>query len=192
MEKKKEPQILTFPSSDEFRGWLLVNHAVEEGIWLKIFKNGSGTQSVSHPEALEEALCFGWIDGQGKKFDDAAWLVKMTPRRKRSIWSKRNRELAERLIAENRMTEHGLAEITAAKSDGRWDAAYDSQTSMEIPQDFISELEKHPKGFAFFQMLNKTNTYAIAWRLQTAKKTEIREKRMKALIDQMDREEKLH
>jgi uncharacterized protein YdeI (YjbR/CyaY-like superfamily) len=116
----------------------------------------------------------------------------MTPRRKSSIWSKRNRELAEKLVAEHRMTEHGVSEITAAKSDGRWDAAYDSQTRMEIPEDFIAELKKHSKGYEFFRTLNKTNTYAIAWRLQTAKKPEIREKRMKQLIDRMGREEKLH
>ena len=192
MEQMKEPQILSFPSSGEFREWLSENHAVREGIWLRIFKKGSETQSVSHPEALEEALCFGWIDGQGKPFDGASWLVKMTPRRKNSVWSKRNRELAEKLIAELRMTEHGLSEITAAKIDGRWDAAYDPQTRMEIPEDFLSELKTHPKGYAFFQSLNKANVYAIAWRLQTAKKPELREKRMRQLIDRMDREEKLH
>ncbi len=176
MKTTTEPQIKSFSSSVKFREWLSENYDRHEGIWLKLFKKDTGKQTFTHAEALDEALCFGWIDGQGKKHDDASWVIKFTPRREKSIWSKRNREHVERLIQERRMTEHGLREVERARADGRWEAAYDSPGNMEVPEDFMNELKKDKKAYEFFTTLNKANTYAIAWRLQTAKKKETREK----------------
>ncbi len=192
MKNNIELQIKTFSSSRKFREWLSKNYNKKEGVWLRLFKKDSGKKTFSHAEALEEALCYGWIDGQGKKYDDESWIIKFTPRREKSIWSKRNREQVDRLIKEKRMTEHGLKEVEKAKADGRWAAAYDSPKNMEVPKDFIDELKKNKKAYEFFKSLNKTNTYAIAWRLQTAKKPETRERRMKKFLDMMKRSEKFY
>lgn len=192
MKDNSKLQIKSFPSSVKFRGWLFKNYDRQEGIWLKLFKKNSGKKTFSHGEALDEALCFGWIDGQGKKHDDESWIIKFTPRREKSIWSKRNRENIARLIKSKRMTKHGLKEVERAKADGRWNAAYDSPKEMKMPKDFMDELKKDKEAYNFFKTLNKTNTYAIAWRLQTAKKTETREKRMKNFLDMMKNKEKLY
>ena len=147
---------------------------------------------MTHGQALDEALCFGWIDGQGKAYDDESWLLKFTPRSPRSVWSKRNRELVARLIREKRMQPAGLREVARAKKDGRWERAYDSPRNMEMPPDFLKELRKDKGAYAFFKTLNRANTYAIAWRLQTAKKPETREKRMKTLLATLAQGRKLH
>jgi uncharacterized protein YdeI (YjbR/CyaY-like superfamily) len=192
MQINLKPEIKSFSSSAEFRTWLSKNYDLQEGIWLKLLKKKSGSTTFSHADALDEALCYGWIDGVGKKYDDESWIIKFTPRREKSIWSKRNKENVARLIKTNRMTEHGLREVERAKADGRWDAAYDSPKEMKMPKDFMDELKKDKEAYDFFKTLNKTNTYAIAWRLQTAKKPETREKRKKILLDKMKNKEKLY
>lgn len=147
---------------------------------------------MTYAEALDEALCFGWIDGQKKSYDSRSWLQRFTPRKSRSRWSKKNTEHAERLIKANKMTSSGLREIKAAKADGRWKAAYDSFTSAKVPEDFLKELAKNKKARAFFETLNKTNLYSISYRVQTAKKAETRKRRIEAIIKMLARGEKFH
>jgi uncharacterized protein YdeI (YjbR/CyaY-like superfamily) len=183
---------LFFETSAKWRDWLEQNHTAAKGVWLKFYKKGSGVVSLNYSGALDEALCFGWIDGQSKSIDESSYLQKFTPRRARSIWSKRNIEHIARLIAEGKMKPSGLKEAEAAKTDGRWQKAYDSPANMTLPEDFLSELSKDKIAFAFFKTLNKTNTYAITWRLQTAKKPETREKRMKIILEMLSRGEKFH
>lgn len=185
-------EILRFRSPVEFRKWLTANHRQSDGICLRIFKKGSEESSVTYAEALDEALCFGWIDGQKQRHDDSSWLQKFTPRRRRSGWSKINTQHAERLIQAKRMKPAGHAEIEAAKKDGRWKAAYDSPSKSTIPEDFLAALRKNKKAYAFFESLNKANLYAIAYRLQTAKKPETRQKRMEAILAMMARGEAFH
>ncbi|MBP9760334.1 MAG: YdeI/OmpD-associated family protein [Candidatus Pacebacteria bacterium] len=182
----------SFKSAKLWEKWLGVNHAKSDGIWLQIFKVGSGHATVTRSEALDVALCYGWIDGQGKSYDSGSWLQKYTPRRPRSIWSKRNQEHVARLSAEGRMHVSGQKAIEAAQQDGRWAQAYDSPANMRVPDDFLKALAKNKKAEIFFHTLNKANTYAIAWRLQTAKNPETREKRMKVLLEKMAKGEKLH
>ena len=158
---------LFFETPAKWRDWLEQNHSNVNGIWLRFYKKGSGIVSLNYAAALDEALCFGWIDGQSKSLDENSYLQKFTPRRARSIWSKRNIEHVARLIEEGKMNPSGLKEAEAAKTDGRWQKAYDSPANMEIPEDFLRELSKDKKAFAFYKTLNKANTYAIVWRLQT-------------------------
>ena len=185
-------EIVSFESAGDFRKWLEDNYSRADGIWLRISKKGSGIASLTYAEALDEALCFGWIDGQRKPLDERGWLQRFTPRRPKSGWSKVNTQHAERLIASGAMTASGLKEVEAAKSDGRWSAAYDSFANATIPEDFLRELARNPKAKAFFETLNKTNLYSIAYRLQTAKKVETRDKRMSEIIEKLAREEKYH
>ncbi|VVB99153.1 Bacteriocin-protection, YdeI or OmpD-Associated [uncultured archaeon] len=187
-----EPQVLSFGSRAEWRAWLGRNYGKQEGIWLRVYKKGAGVKTVTHPEALDEALCFGWIDGQGRPCDSASWLVRFTPRRAKSIWSVRNTERAERLAKEKRMRQPGLLEIEKAKKDGRWGRAYLPSSAMETPKDFLEEIAKDKVAFEFFKGLNRANTYAIAWRLHTARTPEIRAKRMEALLQKMKAKQKLH
>ena len=183
---------LTFRSSAEFRSWLEINHAVSDGIWLRIFKKDSGEKTVTYAEALDESLCYGWIDGQTQRFDATYYLQKFTPRRPKSIWSKRNVAKVAKLIAAGKMQPAGQAAIDAAKADGRWEQAYDSFSNSVIPDDFQAALVANPKAKAFYATLNKTNTYAILWRIQTAKKPETRARRIETLIAMLNREEKIH
>lgn len=183
---------IPFESSRAFRGWLSKNHDKSPGIWLRIFKKEAGARSISYAEALDQALCFGWIDGQKKPYDSESWLQKFTPRRARSQWSKRNTEHAERLIESGEMTSAGLAEISAAKADGRWKAAYASFAGAAPPADLLKELAKNKKAGAFFKTISKTNLYSIVYRLQTAKKPETRKKRMEMIIKMLERGETFH
>jgi uncharacterized protein YdeI (YjbR/CyaY-like superfamily) len=189
---KRNQPVLTFSSMQQWNEWLEQNHNNSDGVWLQVYKKHTGIATVTHAQALEEALCFGWIDGQAKKYDELSYLQKFTPRRPKSIWSKRNVELVARLEKEGRMKPAGREQIEAAKADGRWDRAYDSPGNMTMPEDFLKELAKNKKAHAFFKTLNKTNTYAIGWRLQTAKKPETRERRMKQILEMLAREEKFH
>jgi len=184
--------ILFFRSAPEFRKWLAANHRQSDGIWLRIFKKGSGEASVTYAEALDEALCFGWIDGQKQPHDDASWRQRFTPRRPKSAWSKINTKHAERLTKAGRMRVAGRAQITAAKTDGRWTAAYDSPSKATFPADFLMALRKNKKAHAFFESLNKANRYAIAYRLQTAKKPETKLRRMKMILAMLARGEAFH
>ena len=190
--QKTDFPIIFFESQDEWRSWLEKNHNVDRGVWLRFYKKGSGITSLNYAQALDEALCYGWIDGQSKTSDEKSYLQKFTQRRARSIWSKRNIEHIARLTEEGKMKPSGLKAAEAAKADGRWDMAYDSPGNMSIPEDFLLELSRDKKAFAFFETLNKANTYAISWRLQTAKKPETREKRMKIILGMLSRGEKFH
>jgi len=186
------PEVRAFRTAAAYRKWLTANHRQSEGIWLRIFKKDSGTTSVTYAEALDEALCYGWIDGQKQKHDDESWLQKFTPRRARSGWSKVNTQHAERLIQAGRMRAAGQAQVDAAKQDGRWQAAYDSPSKAAVPDDFLAALRKNAQAQAFFDSLNKANRYAIAYRLQTAKKPETRQKRMEMILGMMANGEAFH
>ena len=155
-------------------------------------RSWSGLSSVSYAEAVETALCYGWIDGQAKSFDASSWLQKFTPRRAKSIWSKINREKAEALIRRGQMKPAGLAAIERARQDGRWDAAYDGQRTASVPDDFQSELDKNEQAQAFFATLDSRNRYAILFRLQTAKKAETRVRRIEQFIQMLAKQEKLY
>ena len=159
---------------------------------MRMARKSSGTKSITYLEAVEVALCHGWIDAQKLPEGKTTWLQRFTPRRSRSIWSKINREKALALIASGAMKPAGLAEIERAKSDGRWEAAYDSFRGATIPADFAKELERHPRAKAFFKTLNKTNSYAITWRLQTAKKAETRERRIRTFIEMLEKGQTFH
>ena len=161
-----------------------------EGVWLRLYNKNAPEPGLSYLEAVEVALCFGWIDGQAKKYDDVSRLQRFTPRRARSVWSKINTERAERLIDSGRMRPEGLAAIEAAKADGRWSQAYDPPSKAAIPDDFLVELRKNKKASAFFATLNKRNTYSVVYRLQTAKTSATRAKRIRAMIEMFERGEK--
>lgn len=188
----KEREVLTFVAPGEFGKWLAKNHAKSAGVWLRFFKKGSGKKGITYAEALDEALCYGWIDSLVNKYDADSYIQKFSPRKAKSVWSKRNREHIARLIKSKKMKPAGLAQVKAAKSDGRWEMAYDGPAAMKIPDDFLAELKKDKKAKAFFDSLNRANLYAIGWRLQTAKKPETRAKRMAAILAQLKVGKKFH
>ncbi len=187
-----EQPVIAFASAGKFRQWLLKHHAVHPGIWMQIAKKDSGIASIKYAEALDEALCFGWIDGQKKRHDETAWLQKFTQRGPRSGWSKINTGHVERLTREGRMQPAGQAAVDAAKADGRWARAYSSPRDAKVPADFLTALSKHKKALAFFESLNKSNRYAIIYRLNDAKKPETRQRRLEQFVERMKRGEKLH
>lgn len=189
---KPDYPTIAFKHSDEWRQWLVDHHANTDGIWMRIYKKASGVPSVTYAEALDEALCFGWIDGQKKAYDELSFLQKFTPRRKGSLWSKRNIEYIARLTEAGLMMPAGIAEVEAAKADGRWQAAYDKPSEMVIPDDFLVALEKKPKAKERFATLNKTNLYTITWQLQTAKTEETRQRRMDKILAILETGEKFH
>lgn len=172
--------------------WLKKNHDRSTGVWLRLAKKTSGLTSISRNEALDVALCYGWIDGQARSEGDTTWLQKFTPRTKRSIWSKKNRENVERLINSGEMHSSGLAEIERAKSDGRWDAAYDSPRTMAVPDDLRQALEKNKKATKSFETLDSRNRYAILFRILNAKRPETRARRIKEFVEMLARGDKLH
>ncbi len=174
--------IKSFKSKNTWRNWLDKNQDLPEGIWLQVFKVDSGIESVTIVQALEEALCFGWIDGQRKSYDEQSYLQKYTPRRAQSIWSKRNISLVENLIEKGQITIRGFAEIEKAKADGRWARAYDSHSTMTEQEDLLKELKKDKTVKVYYESLNKTNKFAINFRLQTAKKPETRVKRLQEIM----------
>jgi uncharacterized protein YdeI (YjbR/CyaY-like superfamily) len=167
-------------------------HTRSPGLLLRIYKKDSGVPSVTYAEALDQALCFGWIDGQKLPFDVNSWVQKFTPRRGKGGWSKRNVAHVDRLIQEGQMTPAGLKEVEAAKTDGRWAAAYDSPANATVPPEFVKALERNAKAKQFYATLNKTNLYSITYRLQTAKRPETRLKRIKLIIEMLARGEKFH
>ena len=184
---------LPFATPQDWETWLDAHHTTDTaGVWLKLAKAGAGVPSVMYAQALEVALCYGWIDGQKASFDEQYWLQKFTPRRPKSIWSQVNCAKATALIAAGRMREAGQRQVEAAKADGRWDAAYASQRTMDVPPDFQAELDAHPAAQAFFAGLNSANRYAFLWRIHTAKKPETRAKRLQQFIEMLDRSEQLH
>jgi uncharacterized protein YdeI (YjbR/CyaY-like superfamily) len=188
----KKEQVLAFSTQKLWRVWLLKHHAKSKGVQLRVFKKGTGVKSVNYDQALDEALCFGWIDGQKNKYDERSWLQRFTPRRPRSLWSKRNREHVARLIKAKQMMPAGLEEVKRAKKDGRWERAYDAPKDMKVPEDFLKALRQDAQAHQFFKTLNKANVYAIAWRLQLAKKPETRERWKAKFLELMRSGTRIH
>jgi uncharacterized protein YdeI (YjbR/CyaY-like superfamily) len=192
MTAKQELPILAVASPEAWEAWLAEQHQASSGVRLKLAKKGAASGGVSHAEALEVALCYGWIDGQASKFDDAYWLCRFTPRRPRSRWSKINRTKAEHLIASGKMKPAGLRQVEAAKADGRWDAAYDAQSTATVPDDLRAALDRNPRAAEFFETLNRTNRYAILYRIQDAKKSETRARRIEKYVAMLEAGEKVY
>jgi uncharacterized protein YdeI (YjbR/CyaY-like superfamily) len=184
--------VALFRDQDEWTSWLDSNHATAPGVWLRIAKKGSALVSVSISEALDAALCYGWIDGQRNSLDADSYLQKFTPRTKRSVWSKVNRENVARLIRSGAMRPGGLAAVEAAKADGRWERAYDSPRSSKVPADLQTALDESPQAKAFFETLKSNNRYAVLYRVQTAVKPETRGRRIREFIAMLERGETLY
>ena len=189
---RRDAPTLLFQNQKVWTAWLAKNHGKSFGVWLRLAKKASGLRSVSHSEALEVALCYGWIDAQTKSDDENAWLQKFTPRAKKSIWSKINRQKALALIEAGQMKPAGLEEIERAKKDGRWDAAYDSPRAATVPDDLQAALEGNARAKAFFSTLNGQNRYAILFRIQTAKKADTRARRIRQFVEMLAKNERLH
>lgn len=192
MTVKPTPQTLFFETQNEWEVWLADNYSLEEGVILKFAKKGSGVTSINYDEALDIALCYGWIDGQVKRIDEIFYGQKFTPRRAKSIWSKRNVGKVEELIASDKMKRPGLDAIEAAKADGRWEQAYDSPANATIPPELEVALNASPTAKAFFETLNKTNRYAIIWRITTARKPETRAARLAKIMTMLESKETYH
>ena len=184
--------VLPFASKKKWADWLARQHDKSAGVWLKLAKKDSGLSSVTYEEALDVALCYGWIDGQKKGFDDLYWLQKFTPRGPKSIWSKINTEKVARLIASGEMKPAGLKAVEAAKLDGRWGAAYASQKNIEVPADFQAALEKNAKAKAFFATLKSSERYAFLFRIHQAKKSDTRARRIQQFVAMLEQGVKLH
>ena len=183
---------LLFEDRKAWEQWLAKNHRTSPGLWLRFAKKDSGLRSVSYKEALESALCHGWIDGQKRSDTEQTWLQRFVPRGKRSIWSKINRETAKRLMEAGRMKPAGLAEVERAKQDGRWAAAYEGQKKASVPDDLQAALDTNAKAKAFFATLDSKNRYAVLFRVHTAKKPETRARRIEQFVAMLARHEKLH
>jgi len=190
--KRPELPMIPFASSEAWEAWLEENHATSDGLRIMLAKKGSGLETVSVAEAIEVALCYGWIDSQAEGFDERYWLLRFTPRRPRSKWSKRNRDKAMRLIQEGRMKPAGLREVERAMSDGRWDAAYDSPSTATVPEDLQRELDRNEEAKNFFATLDSQNRYAILYRIQDAKKPETRARRIEKYITMLREGRKLY
>ena len=190
--KSTDLPIKPFATKTKWVDWLAEQHDKSSGVWLKLAKKDSGVKSITYEEALDVALCYGWIDGQQKGFDDQYWLQKFTPRGAKSIWSKINTEKAERLIAKGEMKPAGLKAIEAAKHDGRWEAAYASQKNITIPEDFQAALDKNEKAKASFTTLKSAEKYSFLFRLHNAKKPETRAKHIQQFVEKLEKGEKIH
>ena len=182
----------SFETPDQLEKWLKLNHATEQELWVRIFKKDSGTPSVTWNDCVVAAIAWGWIDGHRKSLDEVSFLQRLTPRRAQSNWSTRNREHAERLIAERRMQPSGLAHVEAARQDGRWEQTYSGSADMVIPDDFLEELQKSPAAKRFYATLDRRNLYAIYYRLQTCKRVETRKKRIAAMLAQLAQGKAFH
>lgn len=181
-----------FKNAKAFETWLKKNHAASDGLWLKIAKRGADEPSVTYAEAVEIALCWGWIDGQKKGLDGQHFLQRFTQRRARSVWSKINVDKVAALTEAGRMQAPGLAQVEAAKADGRWARAYDGARTAAVPADLLAALEAEPKAKAFFATLNASNRYAVLWRIQTAVKPETRARRIAQMVEKLARGEAVH
>ena len=184
MPNPPTPTTLAFKLPIDLHNWLQTNHASQNELWVKIYKKGSGIPSVSWEQVVIESLCWGWIDGVKKSLNDLAYLQRITPRRPKSVWSKRNTEHVERLITEGRMKEPGLIHVTAAKADGRWEKDY-RVSEMQVPADFLAALEHQPEAKQFFDTLSKSNQNTIAYGLDSAKKPETRQKRFDNFMNKL-------
>ncbi len=192
MAAEKDSPTIQFESRGAWEAWLGENHEMSSGMWLKIAKKDSGIAGVSYGEAVEAALCFGWIDGQARKFDGDFWLQKFTPRRKRSKWSKVNRAKAESLIESGMMYPAGLREVERAKADGRWEAAYEPPSKATVPEDLRRELENNDAAKEFFETLDGRNRYAILHRIHDAKKSETRKRRIEKYVTMLAEGKKIY
>ena len=184
--------VMSFETAAEWEAWLGEHHADTGGIWLKIAKKESRLPSVTYAEALDSALCYGWIDGQKAAFDEQYWLQKFTPRRPKSGWSKVNCDKVAALIAGGRMRPAGMRQVELAKADGRWDLAYESQSKITIPEDFQRELDKNQEAQDFFKTLNSVNRYAVLRRIQIAKRPETRAALIEKYIEMLSNHQKLY
>jgi uncharacterized protein YdeI (YjbR/CyaY-like superfamily) len=185
-------ETILFRTSAAWEAWLEGDGSSADGVWLKIGKKGSGVRSVTYSEALDVALCFGWIDSQKRGFDDRHFLQRFTPRRPRGRWSRINRDKAEALIAAGRMRPSGLGEVEAARADGRWEAAYAGQRDSGVPADLEAALAANEAAREFFAGLDGANRYAILYRLDEAKKAETRERRLRKFVRMLERGETIH
>jgi uncharacterized protein YdeI (YjbR/CyaY-like superfamily) len=184
--------VIGFADKSAFRDWLKENHKQAAGIWIHFAKKNSGIPSVTYHEALDVALCYGWIDGLKKSHDAKTFVQKFTPRRARSIWSKINRDKALALVANGQMRAAGLAEMERAKKDGRWEAAYESQSRAQIPDDLQLALDANPRAAKFFATISSQNRYAILFRIHNAKKAETRAKKIAQFVEMLERKETIH
>lgn len=184
--------ILAFASQAEWEAWLDAEHRASEGVWLKFAKKGSGVETVVYAEALDVALCYGWIDSQVARLDERFYLQKFTPRRARSKWSRINRDKIEELTRQGRLKPAGLEQVELAKADGRWDAAYASPANVAIPDDLQAALDASPQAAEFWERLNKSNRFAIVFQLEDAKKPETRTRRLEKFVGMLERGEKLY
>ena len=175
-------KVVQLKTQKDWEKWLEKNHGQPDGVWLKFAKKASGETTLNYAEALDVALCYGWIDSQTKKFDEKFYLQKFSPRRARSVWSKNNRDKIEKLIVAGKMRPSGLAQVSAAKADGRWDKAYSSSSNIIVPEDFQAALAKNKPAAKFFETLSKPNRYAILYRLETTKRSEARQANIKKYI----------
>ncbi|MDH6136785.1 uncharacterized protein YdeI (YjbR/CyaY-like superfamily) [Kitasatospora sp. MAA4] len=188
----QELETVEFPTAAALEAWLTEHGTDCPGVWLKFAKKAPGVEALTYAEALEVALCHGWIDGQKAAFDDRYWLQRFTPRRARSRWSRINRDKAEALIAEGRMHPAGLAEVERARADGRWDAAYASARTAEVPADLAAALAAEPAAARFFETLDGANRYAVLYRVQEPKKPETRARRIEKFVAMLAAGQKLH
>ena len=191
-EQYQGQPMLAFPDPAAWEKWLAAEHAGASGLWLKLAKKGCPHPTVSYAEALDIALCFGWIDGQKRPLDDDYWLQRFTPRKPKGKWSKINRGKAEALIAAGRMRPAGLREVEAAKADGRWDAAYEGQSTATVPDDLRQALDADADAAAFFATLDRGNRYAILYRIQEAKKPETRAARIAKFVAMLHDHQTVH
>ena len=191
-EERAGLPVLAFADAAALERWLEAQPARSPGLWIKFAKAGSGLQSVTKSEAIDAALCHGWIDGQLDKYDDEHWLIRFTPRKARSKWSQVNRTRATELLESGRMRPGGLAQIEAAKADGRWDAAYAPASTAEVPADLQAALDQNPKAAAFFATLTGANRYAILYRIGAVKKLETRARKIADFVAMLERHETVH
>ena len=187
-----ELPVKLFKDRKAWETWLRKNFASSRGVWVRLAKKVADLKSADRADILEVALCYGWIDGQARRYDDESWLQKFCPRGPRSIWSKINRESARALIKNKKMQPAGLAAIARAKENGQWDAAYDSPKSAEPAADFLAALNQNPKAKAFFATLKGQNRYAVLFRIQTAKKPETRQRRIDQFVAMLAKKETFH
>ncbi|MGX1510242.1 uncharacterized protein YdeI (YjbR/CyaY-like superfamily) [Streptomyces collinus] len=188
----RDEDTIEFASAAELQEWLSRNHAASGGFWLKLKKNAAGEGALTYAEALDVALCYGWIDGQKGKFDEFHWLQRFTPRSARSRWSKVNREKVAALTEQGRMEPPGIAEVERAKADGRWEAAYAGSKSATVPDDLAQALKANPAAAEFFKTLDSRNRYSILYRVQDAKKPETRARRIEKYVGMLANHEKIH
>lgn len=189
MPNATEENTKPFETAEDLRQWLSQYHSQRSELWVKVYKKASGVPSVTWNDIVLETLCWGWIDGVKKSLGEEAYLQRITPRKKGSAWSQRNTEHVERLIKEGRMKEPGLAQVEAAKADGRWENAYAPASQMEVPDDFVAAVRKQSQLLEFYETLNKSSRYAIAYGLESAKKPETRQRRFDKFMDMLSQKE---